>query len=225
MRDVDFLLFLDDMLKAQYAYSTIGHVRSFLVHQEIIRYDRRVLTGSLRVKKALKRYQRLAKAYAKDTKPLGLPELKTILASTAPNVFKSKCVVAFLFALRHNEVHRVLTGENKLEKTATGWKLRLFQTKTNKAPRGVSVFLPASWIPRGADQWLAYAARAPLHGLVDYAADNSRLGALLGKPSEVRFHGWRHGRATQLRDSGVPEVTIQNFGRWKRVETVRVYIH
>lgn len=218
-----FLDYLVDCYQAGLSYQHVNSVRSFVALQEKLHTGEQKVTGSAAVKTALKGYERLTPREVVRA-PLKINHLDALLASQLCTEVKLSCLLGYLFLLRTSEVASLFNGEGSLKETKAGWRLFLGKSKGDRKSSGVSVLFNSELLnailSRTLKQWryLLAPERAVPGDVV-----NAGLHTLFG-PQAV-FHCWRHGRATELFEDGMPLPKLQLLGRWATKSALRCYLH
>lgn len=217
------LLYIKHAYNAGLSYQQVNNVRCFVALEEKAHLGKQDTSSSQAVKTALKGYSRLA---PQETvrKPLREKHLHKILHTSLTNCTKLLFLLAYLFLLRTSEALGIFAGEGKITRTSAGWKVFLPKSKGDRLQMGTSAFFKADVINKDLEclltRWMPLIRED--NGTTGQVL-NAKLHAALGR--EATFHGWRHGRASDLFDSGVLQERLQQLGRWKTREAMLVYLH
>lgn len=217
--------YFTDCFNAGLSYSHVNAVRSFIALREKLKVQAQEISGSPLVKMALVGYRRLL---PHDTvrSPIRLTGLLTLLSCPLPNAHKLAFLLGYAFLLRVGEVVSVMKGEAKVSMTPAhhGWTIFLPRSKADPFSLGVSVFFPQSVMPAGLIDTLS--RLLPLVGQVPAVLPeelNYFIHQILG--GEYVFHCLRHGRATDLFQSGLALPRLQVLGRWASRSALVCYLH
>jgi hypothetical protein len=189
---------------------------------ERVRFDRRRVSDSERVKMALHGYERHAPSEVVRS-PLILYNVRLGLSLSTSPAEKLCQLIGYVFLLRTSEALGLFTGTTVILEEKLGWYLYLVKYKGDPLKKGSSVFFLHGLVPPDMASMLRHLL--PLAGSLSLvaAALNNTLKRVHG-PGFV-FHCHRHGRATDLFRGGLPLKELQRLGRWRTLSALVCYLH
>jgi hypothetical protein len=211
-------------------FSTLNHTRSWLAAIEKFWTSSNATSGSLLFTKMLTGYQKIAaKAGFERTWPVTWDALGPVLHSgKLVGLPAAAAVLGYAFLLRWSELVSIIEGRSSIStapKKEGAFILYLDRSKTDVVGRGTSTLFPASVFDEElrpfllwAIQFIRQVKKEPQSRLV-----NDPLRSVFGL--KARFHGCRHGRASDLAASDLPKKDLQALGRWSSTKAMKIYIH
>lgn len=223
--DVDaFLDFIVDCADAHLCYDVPNFARCWLAVEEKMQLGKQVVSASPKVKMALEGYKRVVVANKRVRTPVRLSRLLALLRARKSDDYKLACLLAYVFLLRVSETMSLLNGHGYVRKTQKGYILFLPKSKADQEAKGVSVFFPNKTIPVTLSPFLSsLLPRLNGQSFLDSTEINAFVHSVLG--DNVTFHCFRHGRASDLFDEGLPLSKLMELGRWATKSAVTCYLH
>lgn len=218
---LDYIVYLFD---AGYGYDAANKFRSWLAQEESCLLGRCPISSDARLQRCLKGYKNATLDLRVATEPIRLrPVLQFLMSEKLRDTARAMVALAYGCLLRYSEVCDVLTGVSWLEHVPGGWLLHLSRSKNDPLRRGTQVFFDDDLMPQQLVPWLERVAQRR----DDWSPPSRRFWSrfLGGAVRHGRFHGFRHGRATDLTAQGIPPKDIMFLGRWRSLEGMQAYSH
>jgi integrase len=218
---LEYITYLFD---AGYGYDTPNKFRCWLSEEERFRFGAQHIAADSHLRDCLKGYRNATLDLRQLTEPIRLPAVRLLLTSCRLGLTaKAMAALAYACCLRYSEVQDVLLGTSWLEWVHRGWLLHLSRSKNDPLRCGTTVLIKDRWVHPDLIPHLERVAHPTAPWDLPSRRFWSRL--LRGPPAVSRFHGFRHGRATDLIAMGVPKPEIMFIGRWKSLEGLEAYEH
>ena len=218
---LDYIVYLFD---AGYGYDTANKFRSWLAQEEACLMGHCPISLDARLQRCLKGYRNATLDLRVATEPIRLaPVLDFLVSEKLRDMARVMVALVYGCLLCYSKVCDVLTGISWLEHVPGGWLLHLSRSKNDPLRRGTQVFFDEDIMPQQLVPWLE---RTTLRGDA-WSLPSRRFWSrfLGGSVKHGRFHGFRHGRATDLISQGIPKKDIMFLGRWKSLEGMQAYSH
>lgn len=222
------LSFLTDCMDAEVQYGTVNQARSWLVTREIITTGKCVVARSERFKMALKGYRNVSEENNwTRTQPTSWSALhKALTGGELPELTAALSTIAYAFLLRWSEATDVLKGDSSITQHGTGFRLFLHRSKTDPTGKGSTLIFPTELFSdalKGHIVWALGVLAKHKGEFMPSPTVNIKLRELWGP--RARFHGFRHGRCSDLLALGYDDYAVMRIGRWESRRSMSLYCH
>ena len=218
--------FLVDAMDVGIAYGVINHVRNWLAWCERFQNPSVRVTESSRIREMMQGYQNISTEESfKRTQPLvrKMLEARRVVQDTSPEA--DPIILGYAFLLRWSELESIYLGSSAVSKAPAGrsYMLYLDRSKTDVRGQGTSTRFSYDLFDRELRDRIDLALSRLVKGQPDSARVNATLRQWFGL--RARFHGLRHGRASDLLWQGISKAKLQELGRWRSVKAMTLYAH
>lgn len=221
------MAYLCDACDAGLSWDTVNKCRSWLLIHELIMTTEDTVMHSAYIERALRGYHSKARSWGAHgrTWPISRIQMDVVFSTPAPKLVLAASVIGYAFLLRWGEMVDVFTHLSSIQATPKGFILFLARSKADTRKEGVTVLFPYALFDDNLYAWVIWA--------LAYIADNPFpptslamsffLHHLFGP--QARFHGHRHGRASDLLAAGLLPASLRRLGRWASARAMHLYIH